>query len=37
MDPEIRLIGSMIRDLEELDPEARARVMQYLASRYGKS
>ncbi len=36
-DGECRVINGMIRDLEELDPDARARVMQYLASRYVKA
>jgi hypothetical protein len=34
MDSEVRVISGMIRTLDELDPDARARVVAYLASRY---
>lgn len=33
MDPEIRLMGQILRDLREIEPEARARVVRWLSSR----
>lgn len=34
MDPEIRLIGQILRDLQEIDDAGRARVVSYLSSRF---
>ncbi len=34
MDPELRTMGAMLRMLSDLDPEARGRVVAYLAARY---
>jgi len=33
LDPELRIMGAMLRQLEALDAAARARVMAYLNSR----
>lgn len=34
MDPELKIMGSMLRQLEELDEPAKARVVTWLSSRY---
>lgn len=34
MDPELRTLGAILRQIEELDEPARGRVMAYLCSRY---
>lgn len=34
MDPELRVMGSMLRQLEELDEPARGRVVRWLTDRY---
>lgn len=36
MDPELRAIGQMLRILEELEPQGRARAVAYLMCRYQK-
>ncbi len=37
MDPEIRLIGQMLRDLQNIDEAGRVRIVSYIASRYKAS
>jgi len=34
MDPELRIMGQMLRQLDELEDDARGRVVRYLSSRY---
>lgn len=34
MDPELRVLSGILRDLRKLDDAARARVISYLASRF---
>ena len=34
MDPELRLMGLLLRKIEDLEPPARARVVAWLSSRY---
>ena len=34
LDPELRVMGLLLREIEDLEPPARARVVAWLSSRY---